>query len=218
MISSHVTLYEPEHLRKSKASPREKRVKTTAGPLILRSFSSPSLVASLTVERGLHAFAHIPEREHQLLLGIAERPDCALTLAYTPVGEIVGQVTLAPADAWWQGLANTYEITVEVSNRWRRLGVASRLLSLALEPDAIEEMILVALGLSWHWDIRGTRLSAFDYRSMLRQVFEPYDFFEYQLDEPNISMDPANILLIRIGKHVKQEVTNQLFQRMSFFS
>src|SRR5436190_12136375 len=45
--------------------------------------------------------------EHQLLLGIAERPDSALTLAYTPGGEIVGQVTLAPADTWWQGVANT---------------------------------------------------------------------------------------------------------------
>ncbi|HEX6553681.1 MAG TPA: hypothetical protein VF026_13025 [Ktedonobacteraceae bacterium] len=218
MISGHVTLSEPHLLRKSYVSPREKRVKTTAGPLILHSFSSPSLVASLTVERGLHAFAHLPEREHRLLLGIAERPDCALTLAYTPAGEIIGQVTLAPADAWWQGLVNTYEIAVEVSDHWRQLGLARRLLSLALEPDAVEEMILVALGLSWHWDIKGTGLSPFDYRSMLRQVFEPYGFAEYQLDEPNIRMDSANILLVCIGKRVKQEVTNQLFQRMSFFS
>ena len=218
MISGHLTLYGPKLLRKGNAYPREKRFKTTAGSLILHSFSSSSLVASLKVECGLHAFARVPEREHQLLLGIAERPDCALTLAYTPAGEVVGQVTLAPADAWWQGLANTYEIAVEVSDQWRQLGLASRLLSLALEPDAVEEMILVALGLSWHWDIKGTGLSPFDYRSMLRQVFEPYGFSEYQLDEPNINMDPANILLIRIGKHVKQEVISQLFQRMSFFS
>lgn len=204
-------------LQKSNAYPREKRLKTVAGPLILHSFSSPSLVASLKVERGLHAFAHVPEREHQLLLGIAERPDCALTLAYTPVGEIVGQVTLAPADAWWQGIANTYEIAVEVSVQWRQLGVATQLLSLALEHDAVEERILVALGLSWHWDIKETGLSPFAYRSMLRHVFEPSGFFECQLDEPNISMDPANILLVRIGKHVKEQVINQLFQRIRFF-
>lgn len=60
-------------------------------------------------------------------------------------------------------------------------------------------------------------MSPFAYRSMLRRVFEPYDFFECQLDEPNISMDPANILLGRIGKHVQPEVTNQLFRRMRFF-
>jgi len=217
MASRHLTLYKPDLLQKSNARPRRRGFETAAGPLILQSFSSPSLVASLKAERGLHAFARYPEREHQLLLGIAEHPDCALTLAYTPVGEIVGQVTLAPADAWWQGVANTYEIAIEVSTHWRNLGLASQLLSLTLEHDAVEEMMLVALGLSWHWDIKGADLSPFGYRSMLRQVFEPYDFFEYQLDEPNVSMDPANILLVRIGKRVKQEVMDQLFQRMRFF-
>jgi hypothetical protein len=30
-------------------------------------------------------------------------------------------------------------------------------------------------------------------------------------------MDPANILLVRIGQRVEQEVLNQLFQRIRFF-
>jgi GNAT superfamily N-acetyltransferase len=166
----------------------------------------------------LHAFAHLPEREHELLLGIAERTDCALTLAYTPSGEIVGQVTMAPADGWWQGLANTYEIAVEVSAHWRRLGIARQLLSLALQDDAVEEMILVAIGLSWHWDLQGSGLSPFRYRSVLAHTFEPYHFFECVMDEPNIRMNPANILLVRIGERVEQEVINQLFQRVRFFS
>ena|SRR6266702_7912733 len=72
------------------ACPRRSAFATAAGSLILHSFCPPSLVTSLKADRGLHAFTHVPEREHQLLLGIAERPDCALTLAYTPTGEIVG--------------------------------------------------------------------------------------------------------------------------------
>jgi hypothetical protein len=56
MISGHLTLYEPHLLQKSNADPRTKRMKTAAGPLILHSFSSPSLVASLKAERGLHTF------------------------------------------------------------------------------------------------------------------------------------------------------------------
>src|SRR5437899_3883466 len=55
---------------------------------------------------GLQAFARFPEREHELLLNIAKSPDCALTLAHTPGGEIVGQVTLAPGDEWWGELEN----------------------------------------------------------------------------------------------------------------
>ena len=52
-------------------------------------------------------------------------------------------------------MANTYELAIEVSTHWRRSGIARQLLSLALEFDTVEEMILVSLGLSWHWDLKG---------------------------------------------------------------
>ena len=217
MASRHLTLDESDLLQKSHGSPLRRGLETAAGPLILQNFCSPALVASLKADQGLHAFAHVPEREHQLLLEIAEHPNQALTLAYTPGGEIVGQVTLAPADPWWQAVANTYELAIEVSTHWRRLGIARQLLSLALKFDTVEEMILVALGLSWHWDLNGSGLSPFRYRSLLAHILEPYHFFECLTDEPNVGMDPANILLVRIGKDVKREVMDQLFQRMRFF-
>src|SRR2546421_5224064 len=140
MISQPLTLHEPDLLQRSAACPRRSTFETAAGSLLLHSFCPPSLVTSLKADRGLHAFTRVPEKEHQLLLAIAERSDCALTLAYTTTGEIVGQVTLAPADPWWQGVANTYELAMEVSSPWRRLGIARQLLSLALEFDAVEEM------------------------------------------------------------------------------
>src|SRR5439155_22522362 len=115
------TLHELTLLQRCASCPCRTEFETAAGSLILHSFCPPSLVASLRADRGLHAFARVPEREHQLLLGIAERPDCALTLAYTPSGEIVGQVTLAPAYAWWQDIGNAYEIAVEVSAGWRKM-------------------------------------------------------------------------------------------------
>jgi hypothetical protein len=90
MTSQTLTLHEQTLLQRSTACPRRSAFATAAGSLILHSFCPPSLVTSLKADRGLHAFTHVPEREHQLLLGIAERPDCALTLAYTPTGEIVG--------------------------------------------------------------------------------------------------------------------------------
>src|SRR5207248_10725714 len=217
MTSHLLTFHESDLLQKSHGSPLRRGFETAAGPLFLQSFCPPALVASLKAESGLHAFAHFPEREHQLLLGIAERPDSALTLAYTPAGEIVGQVTQAPADPWWQGVANTYEIAIEVSTHWRRLGIARQLLSLALEFDAVEEMILVAVGLSWHWDLKGSGLSPFRYRSLVAHILEPYHFFEGLTDEPNVGLDPTNILLVRIGKNVEREVMDQLFGRLRFF-
>ena len=68
MASRHLTLYESDLLQKSNVSPLRRGFETAAGPLILQSFCSPALVTSLKADRGLHAFTHVPEREHQLLL------------------------------------------------------------------------------------------------------------------------------------------------------
>src|SRR5262249_54022556 len=120
-----------------------------------------SFVEKLQAEEGLRAFARRPEREHQLLLSIAQNPEMRLTLAYTATGKIVGQASLAPLDAWWQGIGKAYEIGVEVSVGWRKLGLAHQLLSLALDFASLEEYLILALGLSWHWDYEGLGISSF---------------------------------------------------------
>src|SRR5207244_1908635 len=77
---------------------RVKTYKTPAGPLFLRTCCTPSFVEGLKVDDGLRSFARLPEREHTLLIAIAQKPESRLTLAYTAEGTIVGQATLAPLD------------------------------------------------------------------------------------------------------------------------
>src|SRR5215467_13800867 len=133
---------------------RVKMYRTPKGPLFLRSCCSPSFVADLQADEGLHAFARRPEREYQLLLTLAGQADTRLTLAYTATGTIVGQATLAPVHAWWQGIGKAYEIAVEVSSGWRKLGIAHQLLSHALDFASLEEYLILSSGLSWHWDYK----------------------------------------------------------------
>ena len=201
-------------LRSGSAISRSRILETPAGILVLQNFCSPSLVESLRAESGLRAFARRPEREHQLLVGIAQRPDSALALAHTLSGEIVAEVTVAPADDWWDSVEQVYEIAIQVSSGWRRLGIARQLLAFALELDTLEEIILLAMGLSWHWDMEGLGLSRFQYRQLIAQLFGRQGFAEYLTSEPNIRMDPANILLARIGSHVKQETMNNFFNSL----
>jgi hypothetical protein len=66
------------------------------------------------------------------------------------------------------------------------------------------------------WD-KESGVSPFRYRSVLAHLLEPYHFFKCLTDEPNVRMEPANILLVRIGKRVEREVIDLLFQRMRFF-
>lgn len=207
-------LFDLLHMSRSTSPSRTKSIETPKGPLLLRDFCPPSLVERLRPESGLRAFARLPEREHQLLIGIAKSPDCALTLAHTHSGEIVGEVTIAPADDWWEGLENIYEVAIEVSSNWRGTGVATQLLAFALELDALEDMILFALGLSWHWDMEGLGISPYRYRSLIADLFGSQGFVEYPTTEPNISMEPANILLARIGRRVDQRIANQFLSRL----
>jgi len=193
---------------------RVKIYKTPAGPLFLQSCCSPSLVEALRTDEGLRAFARLPEREHQLLLTLTRQPETRLTLAYTATGTIVGQATLAPADDWWQDIGSTYEISVEVSTRWRKLGIAHQLLSFALEFESVEEYLILGLGFSWHWDYEGLGISRFDYREMIARLFSAHGFDEYLTSEPNIRMDPANILVARLGSRFARESINRFFQRL----
>jgi hypothetical protein len=168
----------------------------------------------LTPDSGLKAFARLPEREHKLLLGISKSPDCALTLAHTPTGVIVGEVTIAPGDTWWEGIDNVYEVAIEVSSNWRGHSIARHMLAFALELDALEDMILFAAGLSWHWDMEGLGITAHRYRELIAHLFATQSFVEYPTTEPNVSMEAANILLVRIGTRVDQRVVTQFFNRM----
>jgi acetoin utilization deacetylase AcuC-like enzyme len=211
-----VGLFDLLHLNRDPATTpsRSKTLETRRGSLLLRDFCPPSLVERLKPDRGLNTFARIPEREHELLLGIARSQDCALTITHTPSGIIVGQVTIAPADEWWEGIENLYEVAVEVSSGWRRLGIARNMLSFALELDALEDMILFALGLSWHWDIGELGISPYHYRELLSRLFGTLGFVEYPTTEPNVSMEAANVLLARIGKRVDKRVANLFLSRL----
>ena len=213
-ISPMAGIFDLLHIRGSQTPSRIKTIESSAGPLILRDFCPPSLVERLAPDSGLHAFARIPEREHQLLINLAKSPDCALALAHTPKGEIVAQVTLAPGDDWWDGFENVYEVTIEVSSNWRSMGIAHKILEFALELDAIEDMILFAMGLSWHWDTDDLKISVHRYRELIARLFASQGFQEFATTEPDISMEPGNILLVRVGKNVDQLVLKRFLNRL----
>lgn len=209
-------LFDLLHPDKGETPSRSRVISTPRGKVILRDFCPTSLVERLHVDTGMRAFARFPEREHQLLLSIARNPDCALALAHTPEGAIIGQVTLAPLDNWWSKLENAYEIAIEVSEHWRGLGIARRLLEFALELETLEDLILCALGLSWHWDIEGLHSTPHRYREMLIHLFASQGFTEFATTEPDIMMDPVNVLLVRVGGWVdprEVEEFRQVIQR-----
>jgi hypothetical protein len=108
-----------------------------------------------------------------------------------------------------------YEVALEVSANWRKLGLSKALLQFALEPDSFEEVILYALGFVWHWDLEAVGLSSTSYAQMIRRLFEQAGFEKMGTTEPNIRLDPANIFLARIGRKVSPEKAAQFRLRLN---
>ncbi|HLJ33491.1 MAG TPA: GNAT family N-acetyltransferase, partial [Ktedonobacteraceae bacterium] len=213
-LSPMTGLFDLLHTQGGESPSRSAMLETARGTLLLRDFCPPSLIERLVADSGLHAFARVPEREHELLLNISRNPDCVLTVAHTPAGEIVGQVTLAFGDEWWEGLDNAYEVTIEVSSQWRGIGLARTLLAFALERAMLEDMILFAMGLSWHWDYEGLHLTPYRYRQLISHLFATQGFTEQTTTEPDIRMDPANVLLVRAGSRVDSSTAQRFFKRI----
>jgi hypothetical protein len=94
------------------------------------------------------------------------------------------------------------------------MGIAPQLLSLALDFEAVEVSLIIAYGLSWHWDFVGLGISRFHYREMIARLFAAHGFSEYLTSEQNISMDPANILLARLGSRLSEESINRFIQHL----
>jgi hypothetical protein len=89
-----------------------------------------------------------------------------------------------------------------VAPGWRRGGVASALLRFAVEPDPFEDLILVASGLAWHWDLEESGLTPLAYRRVLGRVFEVAGFERLHTDEPEVAYSAANLFVARIGSRV----------------
>lgn len=201
-------------LYRDKVQPRSLNVEVKGESLVLRTACSPWLVEGLETDRGLRVFSRLPEFEHQRLLDIARKPENILSLASTPSGVIVGQVTLAPLHGWRGVLTNAYEIACEVSSAFRRKEIARRLLTLVLETEGVEDLILVGFGLSWHWDTVGLGLTRAAYRSMLTTFLASYGFVDCPTTEGNICLDPSNVLFARLGTQVSPERTIQFYNSL----
>jgi GNAT superfamily N-acetyltransferase len=183
--------------------------------VFLRERAPVSLLRRLHVAEDLHSFTHSAERESNLLRRIAAQPDTSLTIAHTPEGEIVGEVTLAPGDGRWSGIDGVFELAIEVARSWRGAGLAKRMLGFVLAPDYIEDLIVMAIGLSWHWDLKGLGMTPSAYSEALQRVFQPFGFRSYPTDDPEVAAAEGNLLLARIGSRVPHALYDQFEQQLS---
>jgi hypothetical protein len=100
----------------------------------------------------------------------------------------------------WQRLPDARELgAIEVIRPLRGTGLARALLAAMVSGGRLDDKIVLAEGLSWHWDHEASGLSSRDCRARLLSLFLGAGFRKYATDEPEIRQSPDNFLVARVG-------------------
>jgi len=159
------------------------------------------------------------QQQFKAILEIANLPEGRMMIARTE-NTMIGYVTFlypSPLERW-----ATFEMenllvlgAIEIAPEYRGAKIASKLLELSMLDNFIEKYIIISTEYYWHWDLRGTGLSIWDYRKVMEKVMASGGLTPSRTDDPEINSHPANCLMVRIGKHVSKKSIEQ-FDKLRF--
>ncbi|WP_096202658.1 GNAT family N-acetyltransferase [Bacillus sp. FJAT-45350] len=176
--------------------------------IILEGPVTGAEIEKLEYDEGLVAFRR-PKEQKKALIEIADLPEGRINIVRDG-NRIVGYVTFLypdPMERWSEGnIENLIELgAIEVSPQYRGIQVGKNLLRLSVMDDALEDYIIITTEYYWHWDLKGSGLSVWDYRKVMEKMMNAGGLIWYATDDPEISSHPANCLMVRIGKRVNQD-------------
>lgn len=193
-------------------------VRSADSTVVVEGPVSPGVLKEWTLHPDLDAFRP-PEEQREALIEIAELPEGRVIVARD--GDlVVGYVTFHYPDElerWSEaGMEDLVELgAVEVADRYRGLGLGKRMIRTAFAGGQLENVIVFTTEYYWHWDLKGSGLSVWEYRSMMEKLMKSVDMVWFATDDPEICSHPANCLMVRVGKHVPLSSVEQ-FDRVRF--
>jgi acetoin utilization protein AcuA len=193
-------------------------LKTPKGTLILEGPITSQSLERCSFHPHLDAF-RTPEEQHKALVEIAKLPEARVIVARDQ-NTIIGYVTFLypdPQERWSEGnIENLLELgAIEVIPMYRHYSVGKNLLKVSMMDNAMEDYIILTTEYYWHWDLKRTGMSVWDYRKVMEKVMNFGGLQWYATDDPEISSHPANCLMAKIGTRVDME-TVQAFDHLRF--
>jgi len=152
-------------------------------------------------------------RQKEALKTIIERPEGRIYVA-RHMDTIVGYVAYVYPDTmerWSQAkLENLIELgAVEISPKYRGYSLAKHLIYYSMQDDAMNDYIVISTEYYWHWDLKNTGVTMWEYRSILERIMNNAGLFEQKTTDPEIASHPVNSLMVRIGSRVDNESVEQ---------
>ncbi|MFM9278381.1 GNAT family N-acetyltransferase [Paenibacillus jiagnxiensis] len=185
---------------------------TVEGPVL------ESYLRDLLMHKQLDAF-RVPREQHNALMDIASLPEGRVIIARDG-SVIVGYVTFHYPDEcerWSEGgMKNLLELgAIEVADDYRYAGLGKQMLRTAFEDGQLDDYIVFTTEYYWHWDLKNTQMSVWDYRKMMEKLMKTVDMVWVATDDPEICAHPANCLMVRVGSRVPLSSAEQ-FDRVRF--
>ncbi|HEY4532223.1 MAG TPA: GNAT family N-acetyltransferase [Kurthia sp.] len=192
--------------------------KTKNGNVLVEGPVSSEKLATYTLHEDLKAFRP-SHQQHEALVGIAKLEEGRI-IVIRQDNIIVGYVTYLypdPLERWSEDrIPNMIELgAIEVIPAFRGSGAGKKLLEVSFMDDAMEDYLVITTEYYWHWDLKGTGLSVWEYRSMMERMMTSVNFEYYATDDPEITSHPANCLMARVGARVENETLGR-FDRLRF--
>ncbi|WP_170007947.1 GNAT family N-acetyltransferase [Bacillus fonticola] len=192
-----------------------KEKKTKDGTFIVEGPLPASTLKKYDFHADLTSFR--PARQQfQALLGIAELPEGRILVARRD-DIIVGYVTYLypdPLERWSEGnMENLIELgAIEIAPEFRGGSLGKELLKVSMMDDSMEDYIIITTEYYWHWDLKGTGLSVWEYRKVMEKMMNAGGLEWFATDDPEISSHPANCLMVRIGNRIEASSIQQFDQ------
>ncbi|GGF05980.1 acetoin utilization protein AcuA [Halobacillus andaensis] len=198
----------------------ERTFETDYGLMTIQGPLSAAQLSEYSFHEDLNAFRP-PAKQFEALKSIAEFEEGRIIVA-THEQMIVGYVTYLhpdPMERWSEGnMDNLIELgAIEVVPQFRGFRVGSRILELSMLDPFMENYIIISTEYYWHWDLKGTKLSIWDYRRVMEKMMGAGGLTPSPTDDPEIISHPANCLMVRIGENVPQSSIEQ-FDELRFLT
>ncbi|RZT22028.1 MULTISPECIES: GNAT family N-acetyltransferase [Fictibacillus] len=193
-------------------------LKTSHGTITVEGPVSAETLKGLYFHEDLKAFRPANEQK-KAVTEIAKLDEGRIIIARNK-DTVIGYVTYVypdPLERWSEGnMENLLELgAIEVIPDYRNFKVGKTLLKVSMMDDAMEDYIIITTEYYWHWDLKGTKLSVWDYRKIMEKMMNAGDLEYMATDDPEISSHPANCLMVRIGKRIDMDSV-QRFDRIRF--
>lgn len=186
----------------------QKTWSTQHGPVTIDGPVSSDVLQTYTLDEGLTAFRD-PADQKRALVDIAALSEGRIIVARQD-NHVIGYVTFLypdPYERWSEGNDPfLLELgAIEVSRRFRGQQIGKQLLEVSMLDQNMEHYLIITTEYYWHWDLKGSNLSVWDYRNIMEKMMNHGGLVFYPTDDPEIASHPANCLMARVGKHVRQE-------------